>query len=88
MVLEESWAQKQMFLAFEKGIFQLFANVWVTKLKPFCERVRQSVQNYSNQILVIWSILQNSFWSIFIPETNVLSVWKGHYSEICKYLSD
>ena len=29
-----------MFWAFEKSIFQFFANFWVTKLKPFFEKVR------------------------------------------------
>ena len=58
MVLKLPWAQKRMLWAFEKSIFQFFANFWVTKLKPFSAEVTQSVQNYLNQNLVI-----GSFWA-------------------------
>ena len=53
------WAQKRIFWTFEKGIFQVFANFWVMKLKPFSGKVRQSVQNYLNQNLIIGSFLKN-----------------------------
>ena len=55
------WAQKRIFWTFEKGIFQVFANFWVMKLKPFSGKVRQSVQNYWNQNWVIGSFLENVF---------------------------
>ena len=55
MVLKLPWAQKQMFQGFEKSIFQFFASFCVTTLKPFSGHVRQSVQNYLNQNLVIWT---------------------------------
>ena len=42
-VLKLHWAQKQMFWEFENGIFQFFADFWVTKLKPFSGKVRQNV---------------------------------------------
>ena len=45
MVLKLPWAQKRKFWAFEKGIFQFFANFWVTKLKPFSGKVRQGLQD-------------------------------------------
>ena len=49
MVLQQRWAQKQMFWAFKKiYIFQFFAIFWVTKLKPFSGKVSQSVQIYLN----------------------------------------
>ena len=47
------WAQKQLFWSFEKTIFHFFPNNWLTKLKPFFGKVKQSVQNYLNQNLVI-----------------------------------
>ena len=71
---------------FEKGVFHFFENFWVTKLKPFSER--QSVQSYLNQNLVIGSFLENGFESTLNSKTNVLSVWKGHFSISCKFLSD
>ena len=77
-----------MFWAFEKGIFQFFPNLLVTKLKPFSGKVRQSVQNYLNQNLVIGSFLENGFGPTLSAKTNVLSVWKGHFSVLCKSLSD
>ena len=39
MVLKLRWVDKRVLWAFEKNIFQFFANFWVTKLKPkFCYR--------------------------------------------------
>ena len=77
-----------MFWAFEKNIFQYFKNVWVTKLKPFSGKVRESVQNYLNQNLGVGSFLENGFEAILSSKTNVLSVWKKHFSIFCKFLSD
>ena len=59
MVFKQTWAQKRMFWAFEKGIF--FADFRVTKLQPFSGKVRQRVQNYLNENLVIRSVLENGF---------------------------
>ena len=87
MVLEQPWAQKRIFWAFEKSIFQFFANFWVTKLKPFSGKVRQSFQNYLNQNLVIGSFLENGFEATLSSKTNVLSVWKEHFSVVCKFFS-
>ena len=61
MVLKLPWAQKRMLLAFEKVIFQIFSNFWVTKLKPFSRKVKQSVYNYLNQNLAIGSFLEKGF---------------------------
>ena len=82
------WSEKRMFWAFEKGIFQFFANFWVTKLKPFSGKVRQSIQNYWNQNLIIGSFLENGFEATLSSKTNVLSVWKVHFSVFSKFLSD
>ena len=84
MVLKLPWAPKRMFWAFEKGIFQFFANFWVTKLKPFSGKVRQS---YLNQNLVKGSLLENGSEAIMSWKTNVLSVWKVHFSVFCEFLS-
>ena len=88
MVLKLLGARKQMFWAFEKGIFQFFANFGGTKLKPFSGTVRQSVQTYLNQSLVIRSFLGNGFEDTVSSKTNVLSVWKGIFQFFCKFLSD
>ena len=50
--------------------------------------MKQSVQNYFNQNLVIGSILENGFEATLSSEVNVLSVWWGHFSVFCKFLSD
>ena len=60
----------------------------MTKLKPFSEKVRQSVQNYLNQNLVIASFVKNGFEVTISSKTNVLSIWKGHFSVLHKFLSD
>ena len=80
--------RQRMFWAFEKSIYQIFVNFWVTKLKPFSGKVRQSVQNYLNQNLVIESFSENRFEAILNWKTNAVSVWKEHFSVFCKFLSD
>ena len=77
-----------MFWAFEKCITQFFPNFWVKNLKPFSGKVRQIVQNYLDQNLVIGSFLENGFEATLSSKTNVLSVWKEHFSVFCKFLSD
>ena len=88
MVFEQRWAQKRIFWAFEKSIFQSFPSFWVKKLKPFSSKVRQSVQTYLNQNLLIGSFLENGFGATLSSKTNILGVWKGHFSVFCKFLSD
>ena len=51
-------------------------------------KVRQSVHNYLNQNLLIGSFLENGFKATLNSKTNVLSVWKGHFSVFCKVLSE
>ena len=88
MVLKLRWAEKRMFWAFEESIFQFFADFWVTKLKPFSRKERQSVQDYWNQNLVLGSLLENGFEATLSSKRNVLSVWKGYFSVFCKFFSD
>ena len=87
MVLKLPWSQKRMFWAFEKCIFQFFANFLVAKLKPFSGKVREIVQNYLNQNSVIGSFLENGFETTSSLKTNVLSVWVEHFSVFLKFLS-
>ena len=79
MVLKLPWVRKRMFWAFEKNILQIFANFWVTKLKPFSRKVNQSVQSYLKTNLVIGSFLENGFHTTLSWKTNVLSVWKKRF---------
>ena len=88
MVLKLTWGQKRMFWAFGKTIFQFFAKFSLKKLKPFFEKVRQSIQSYLNQYLGIGSFLENGFEATLCSKTNVVSVWKEHFSVFCKFLSD
>ena len=78
MVLRLQLVQKQVFWVF----------LWVTKQKPFSGKVRQSVQNCLNSRLVIKSSLENGFEATLKSKTNVLRVWKWHFSLFCKFLSD
>ena len=59
----------------------------MTKLKPFSEKVRQSVQNYLNQNLVKRRFLENGFQAPLRSKTNVLSVWKWYFLVFWKLLS-
>ena len=62
----------------KRAFFSFLANFWVTKLKPFTGKVRQSNQNYLNQSLIIKSYLQNGFEVILSSKMNVLSLSKEH----------
>ena len=76
-----------MFWAFEKGIFQFFANIWV-KLKSFSGKLGQIVKVYWNQKFVKKTFLENVFGATLRSKTNVLSVWKNHIPVFCKFLGD
>ena len=54
----------------------------------FSGKVKQTVQNYFNQKLVIGSFLENGFEATSNSKTNILSVSKQHFSVFCKLLSD
>ena len=60
----------------------------MAKLKPFSQKVRQSVQKCLNRNSVLGSILQNDFEATLSSKMNVLSVWKGHLSVFIKFLSE
>ena len=79
--------QKRMFWAFEKGIFQFLAKFRMTKLKPDKNLPFRSLQNYLNQNLVIGSFLENGVEATMSSTMNVVSLWKGHFSVFCKFLS-
>ena len=85
---EGTLSSKRIFWVFEKGIFQFLSNFWLTNLKPFSEKLRQSVQNYLHQNLIRGRFLENGFEATLSSKTNVLSVWKGHFSVLWKFLSD
>ena len=72
----------------KKAFFRLFAIFWVTKSKPFSWKVRQNIKNCLDQNLVIGSFLENGFEATLTSKSNVLSVWKEHFSVFCKFLSD
>ena len=72
---KRSWAQKRLFWVFENIIFQFFVNLWLTKLKPFFGKVRQSVQNHLNESVVIGNFSGNGFEATFTSETNALCVF-------------
>ena len=77
-----------MLWVLKKSIFQIFANIWISNLKPFSGKVRQIVQDCLNQNLVIGSFLGNGFEATLSSETNVSRVWKEHISVFCKFLRD
>ena len=74
MVLKLPWARKGMLWAFEKVLFQFFPKFWVTKLKLFFWKLRQSVQSYLNKNLGIISFLENGFEATLSSNTNIVSV--------------
>ena len=65
--------------------FSYFANFWVTKLKPFSGKARQSLQDHLNSKLVIGSFLENGFEVTLGSKTNILSISKGKFSVFCNF---
>ena len=88
MVLKLPRPQKRILWVFEKAIFQFFANSWVTKLKPFSGKMRQSAQDYLSQNLAIGCFFGDSFEVALTSKMNVVSVLKEYFSVFCKFLSD
>ena len=84
MILEQPWGQKWIFWAIEKRIFPVFENFWVTKLKPFSGKAGKSVKIYLNKYFFIITFLENGFGDTLRYKTNVLSVWKRHFSDFCE----
>ena len=66
----------------------VFWNFRVTKLIPLSWKVRQDIKKCLHQNLVIISFLENGFDVTLSSEKNVLSIWKGNFSDFCKFLSD
>ena len=64
----------------ENAIFTCFANFWATKSKVFSGKVRQSIQNYLNQNLVVRTFLENGSGATLSSKTNVVSIWKGNFT--------
>ena len=60
----------------------------MTKVKPFPGKVRQSIQNSLNENLLIGSFLEDVFDATLTSKTNVVSLWKGHFTVFCKFLRD
>ena len=79
---EATLSSKRMFWVFKKDIFQFFANFWVTKLKTFSGKTRQS---HLNSKLVIRIVLKNGFEATLRSKANVLSIWKGKFSVFCNF---
>ena len=71
----------------KKGNFQFFAHFQAMKLKPLTVKARQNVQKSFNPKLVMVSISENDFEETR-QNPNVLSLWKEHFYDFCKFLSD
>ena len=50
--------------------------------------VKQSVEKYLNQKLIIGSLLESDSQAIWSSKMNVLRVWKVYFSVFCKFLND
>ena len=88
MVLEQPSVQKEMFWGFEKSIFQFFTSFCVTIVKPFPDKLKQSVQHYFNQNWVMGNLIENGCKATFSSKMNVLSIGTKHFSVFYKFVSD
>ena len=69
-----------------KWKFSVFCIFWVTKLKLFSGKVRQSIKNCLNANLVMGTFLENE--ASLSSRTNIMGLWKQHLLVFCKFLSD
>ena len=72
----------------KKALFSFLQVFWVIKLKALSGKVRQNIKSYLNQNLIIGNFLEKCFEANLSSRTNVLSVWKRHFSVFIKFLSD
>ena len=64
------------------------ANFWVTKLKPFSGKVRQSLQDQLNSKLVIGSFLENGFEATLRKKTKCSEHLERKIYSFLQFLSD
>ena len=60
----------------------------MTNLKPSSGKVKESIQRYFNQSIVIRSYLENDFEATLSSKMNIVNVWEGHFTVFCKFLRD
>ena len=85
---EATLRPKTHVLSAWKRHFSLFCKFLSEKVETIFWEVRQDLQNNLNQNLAIGSFLENGFEATLSSKTNVVSVWKEHFSVFCKFLSD
>ena len=86
------WSYPELKKECSEHLKRLFFSIlWVFHWQSwnhFWEKVRQSVQSYLNQHLVIGRFLENDFGATLRSKTSVVSVWKAHCSVFWRFLSD
>ena len=60
----------------------------MTNLKSSSGKVKESIQRYFNQSIVIRSYLENDFEATLSSKMNIVNVWEGHFTAFCKFLRD
>ena len=83
-VLENSFeatlSSKRNVLSLWKGHFSVSYKLLMDEVETiYCEKVRESTQNFLNQYFVIGRFLENSFEATFSSKTNVLIAWKWYF---------
>ena len=76
------------FQAITKVIFQFFSKFLSDKVETIFWEGEAKHSKLFNQHLVIGSFLENGFEATLSSKTNVLRIWKEHFSFFCNFLSD
>ena len=72
-----------------KRIFFSFLQIFSDKVKTIFWESQQIVQKYLNQNVIIGSFQEHGgFEATLMSKANDPSVWKGHFSIYCIFLSD
>ena len=94
---EATLRSKANVLSIWKGKFSVFCNFWLSRLKPFSGKMRQNIKKLFKSKFDHRNLLRKWFGSFLelkneycgcLKRTNIVDVWKGHFSVFCKFLSN
>ena len=88
MVLEQPLAQIWMLWVFEKVTFQLFASFLSDKVETIFWESEAKRSNLFKSKLITGNFLENGFGATLSSKTYILSIWKGHFKFLWKFLTD
>ena len=85
---EATLSSKRNVVSVWKGYFSVFCRFLSDKVETILWESEAKHSKLLNQNLVIGSFFENDFEATLSSKTNVVSIWKEHFSVFCKSLSN